>query len=358
MRHSIIIIFACVMLASCSSSDGVGGDDTHGLSSDVVSFATDVSTQTTRATTGNINNLDALKATPEGFGVFAYLTDGTQFNTTGFKDKDDATTRAFSDFFMQNQQVTWNNSYQDAGGTWHKDWVYSPLKYWPNSTNNATPRYISFFAYAPYATTGATTGVTNFTRSEDRTPHVIYKLGAADQQVDLLWANKIDATRNGQGLISAASDPLTYQKVPLEFHHALAAVDFYVQRVYDEPVYTGNKPDSEQNTKLFVSKLVLTSKAPASGQNALQKSGKLSLIDGTWEDDGSWVGTEDVTLTYDETMFVDSIHGTTDPREEYIRDAELDKWKKDTYGVTEKELYLFKDSLTQVFLPRSSSISQ
>ncbi len=401
-----------MLLAACSASD----EDNMALFVEdpvAVTFSTDLTNESTRATTGMINNLDALTNVGEGFGVFAYLTDAANWESTLSADDD---LSDFSNFFMQNQQVTWNNQWKedelDANGleVWHKDWVYSPLKYWPNYTNNVDssdgndtpgPRYISFFAYAPWAdaTTNPTEGVINYTRSEDRMPHVIYKIGAADQQVDLLWANAIDAKRNGNGLITVntASNPavttLEYQKVPLNFHHALSAIDIYVQRVYDEPAYTGKIPNVLLYPTLYISKLELKSEALADdGKNALQKSGKLSLIDGTWEDDDTWKESEDgpVTITYDESVINDTIRGTANTSDEFIRDVELDKWKwildtkdpettdddewvdataiseeelvaeptrwKSAYGVSEDERNLIKNSMTQVLIPRKVTL--
>ena len=389
-----------MLTAACSNNDDGGMNDMLSDGNAAISFSTDINADGTRATTGMINNLAALKNVGEGFGVFAYLTDGNDWTTT-FADNNVATFSSFSNFFMQNQQVTWGVQYVENGDDAdlsndvpHYDWVYSPLKYWPNSTNNATSRYISFFAYAPWVdeSTHPTAGVIDYVRTADRTPHVIYKIGAADQQVDLLWANKIDATRNGQGLITADASPLTYQKVPLEFKHALSAIDIYVQRVYDEPAYTGKIPNVLLYPTLYISKLELTSEAPASGKNALQKSGKLSLIDGTWEDDGTWKGSEDgpVTITYDESVINDTIRGTANTSDEFIRDVELDKWKwildtkktpttdddewvdattitpaelaadpnrwKSAYGVSEDERNLIKNSMTQVLIPRKVTL--
>lgn len=390
-------VCACAaLLTACSGSDGESGDDDYaGENGPVaVSFATKVAREQTRATTGLIYDLKGLQAMGEGFGVFAYLTDGKSWSGALSEDAD---LSEFKYFFMQNQQVTYGVQYVDGDDDRHYDWVYSPLKYWPNSTDNATARRISFFAYAPWADASASpeAGVINYVRDGDRLPHVIYKLGAPNQQVDLLWANCIDATRNGRGLITADASPLpaaNFQKVPLEFKHALSAVNFYVQRVYDEPAYTGKVPSTLLYPTIYISKLELTSDAPDSGKNALQKSGKLSLIDGTWDDDGTWVGTDDVTITYDETQLNDTIRGTTDNREEYIRDFELDKWKwildtkntpttdddewvdataipeseltadananrwKSAYGLSEVERNLIKNNVPQMLLPRKVTL--
>jgi len=183
--------------------------------------------------------------------------------------------------------------------------------------------------------------------------------------------------------------------VPLHFEHALSAIDIYVQRVYDEPAYTGKIPKVVLYPTLYISKLELESTATlADGMNGLQTSGKLSLIDGTWSDPGSpnaWSAGE-VTITYPEAMINDTIRGTANNDEEYIRDKELDKWKwildtkntsdtsddvwvdattipeseltlsanknrwKSAYGVSEDERHLFKNGMTQMLLPRKVTL--
>ena len=412
------MLFA-VLVSACSAGDD-GGSAPSVVNPVAVSFSTDVgssTTATTRATTGSINNLEALKNVPEGFGVFAYLTEGTDYAT---KFPDAAAYTSFSDFFMFNQQVTWDNQWaeRDANGVvkkdalgnelWHKDWVYSPLKYWPNYSNNDNttpgPRYISFFAYAPHvAEAGASSGIVNYTHDHDRTPHIIYKVGDADQQVDVLWASTKDQTRNGQGLISEVTDgegntTLSYEKVPLYFKHALSAIDIYVQRVYDEPAFTGKIPKVVLYPTLYISKLDLKSTALVDGKNGLQTSGKLSLIDGTWSNyDNTYSGgaanawtAEPVTITYPEAMINDTIRGTVNSDEDYIRNIELDKWKwildtkktpdtsddvwvdattitnaeltaeptrwKSAYGLSEDERHLFKNAMTQMLLPRKVTL--
>ena len=411
-------MYACVatLLMACAGDNvatGGGGTPVTRTDDAAVSFSTKVNREpATRATTGLISDIDGLKAVSEGFGVFAYLTDGTQFNTTDFKNKDNATTSTFSNFFMQNQQVRWGVQYVEndddsdlSNDVSHYDWVYSPLKYWPNSTDNAVNRFISFFAYAPWVdvATKPKEGVINYVRDNDRTPHVIYKIGEADQQVDLLWANAIDAKRNGNGLISIGrnakdtADSLYFQKVPLEFKHALAGIDIYVQRVYDEPAFTGKIPNAVLYPTIYISKLELTSTADAGDtKNGLQTSGKLSLIDGSWSDDGTWKGSgsgNEVSIVYSERMLNDTISGTLSDDETYIRDIELDKWKwildtkntfnntsddewvdattitekeltkqgnenrwKSAYGLSEDERNLIKNSMTQVLIPRKVTL--
>lgn len=375
MKHIYnIIMYACVgmLLAGCASDDGTGGAGVTPVAKDEpVSFSTIVGesaiiSQTqqqgeTRATIGTIDNLDALKASGDGFGVFAYLTDNK--NWTAAKTDDDDLSE-FKDFFMYNQQVTWGVQWVENGSDEdptndvpHYDWVYSPLKYWPNSSNNAENRNISFFAYAPYtAQAGAEKGITGFTDSSDKLPHIIYEIAGGNEQVDLLYANCIDATRNGNGLISVSTSgepavtTLTYEKVPLTFSHALAAIDIYVQRIYDEPVYTGNSPAEANDTKLYISKLELAS--ATDGENSLQTGGRLNLETGEWTSVGStWSAATGKKLTYTEAMFDDHVKGTTSEDNLIIRGTELEKFSEES-GVDATERILINNGMPQVFLPR------
>ena len=407
LHHSVVWITVGLLLTGCTAGDdGGGGSMPQTTQPEAVSFSTDLGSKSSRVTTGTINNTEALKKVGEGFGVFAYLTDNITW--AGAKAAD-ADLSEFKNFFMQNQQVRWGVQYVENGDDAdltndvnHYDWVYSPLKYWPNSTDNATARYVSFFAYAPWADASASpeAGVIDYVRNGDRLPHVIYKLGTPNQQVDLLWAKAVNTMRNGNGLITVDNtDPEnivhTYQKVPLEFHHALSAIDIYVQRVYDEPAYTGKIPNAVLYPTLYISKLELASTTAADdGKNGLQLSGRFDLEDGTWSDPGApnaWTaGAGEVKLTYEETMLNDTLRGTTSTDPDVISDTELDKWKwvldthnnddpaddewvdataipeseltatpnrwKDAYGVSEVERNLIKNTMTQVLIPRKVTL--
>ena len=350
---AVAMTVGTLLWASCTGSEDAGTEpvakpDTEPMA---VSFTTEITTPSSRATIGTIDNVEALQASGDGFGVFAYLTDAQNYAT---KFPDAASFTSFSEFFMYNQQVKWDNSYQDNEGNWQKDWVYSPLKYWPNSTNNATDRYISFFAYAPYvAAAGASEGITNFTNSTDKQPHIIYEIAGGNEQVDLLYANCIDATRNGEGLITPA-EVEKYQKVPLTFHHALAALDIYVQRVYDEPVYTGNNPSEANDTKIFISKLELASSED--GTSGLQTGGRLDLRSGEWTSIGTtWADATDKKLTYTDNMFDEYLKGTTSSDALVIRDTELNKFDEPS-GIDEEERTLINNAMPQVFLPRTVTL--
>lgn len=351
-NKTIIYIMFLLLAAGCTS----GGEDvvSPGLvtySDNAIGFATNLDNdmpeaQQTRATTGAISDL---KKVSEGFGVIAYLTDAQTWSqaTSGIVDYTTTGNYPRPDF-MYDQPVAWSA----AEGRWN----YSPVKYWPNSTENAVSRYVSFFAYAPFVegtviNSASGTGVTGMTWASDLRPHVIYTVDEeGTNSVDLLWANNKDATRNGQGLIYYEDAVEKWQAVPLEFKHALSCVEVYVQRVYDEPTYSGKTAGKETDTtKIFMQELKFKTKNTAT--NGLFKKGRLNLEDGTWGDytdnsdpkhpEQAWKA-GDFSLTFPATAFVDSIAGTLSENETEIRNLELEKWGDKTTGVDQDSVKLFK----------------
>lgn len=339
------ILSSLILLSACSERE----DGTSSNSQEVLSFSANVQTaEQTRAYTGTIDNLAVLKALDDGFGVFAYLTESSLW---------DAVKATATPDFMYNQSVYWGVQYLD-GSTPQYDWVYTPLKYWPNYSNNdnAHPRYVSFFAYAPFTAEGATSGIAGFPDNTDKSPHVTYQIGPIDGAItdaqvsghsDLMYASCTNARRNDKGLIEVVSSTNTYQKVPLTFHHALSCVDVYVQRVYNEEAFSGNKPAAETNTKLFISKLQLVA------GSAMTTKGDLSLLDGSWS---NTAGT--TTISFSETEFAESIRGTantgsSDLDKAIVRDSELDKWGKENFGIDERERSLFTGAKSMMMIPQT-----
>lgn len=307
-RYKYIIMFACALLAGCSGSDEGGGATAD--SGAPVAFTTGV--DATRSTF--IDDLAALQALPNGFAVFAYNTESVLWETAIVGKS--GSTYPTPDF-MYNQPVRWELAY----GTTEEDWHYTPLKYWPNTTNNATPyRYISFFAYAPYQETGLPS-------ESDKEPHIDYSLGDVGSQVDLIYANCIDATRNGYGLIVYDGATSTYQKVPLTFHHALSAIDIYVQREYDGTL-TSPAPYEADDTKIFVGKLQLTLGAGTT------IGGKFNLYTGLWDSPSK---EDSKTITFSNSDMMEWVRGTTATGASDIRVYELDKW--DTQWKTDGTAY-------------------
>lgn len=367
----------------CSGSEEALSPGAPGATDDgAISFSTGVTETDTRAFTGPIDNLEALKTVPEGFGVLAYLTDGQTWEEATDGKKEPYLSTFPSPDFMYNQPVTWGWLVRkmktvdgvDVLDTENsiKDWVYSPLKYWPNSTDNATARYVSFFAYAPFVERSAmgSYGITEITNSADKRPYLVYKMDVAGgtNQVDVLWSEPaLDQTRNGNGLIDEqpANKYGRYQSVPLTFKHALAAFEVYVQRVYDEPVYSGHTLSPEEHTKLFVNQLQFKSESTAADITAKQglfSGGRLDLETGQWSSPtgaDAWVeGTQ--TLTYGEGTLSDEVRGTqlTDPADlDLIRDRELNRWgDAANYGVIEQERLLLADRCLML-LPTGGDIT-
>ena len=79
-----------------------------------------------------------------GFGVFAYYTSNSEFDTNSSTPN-----------FMYNQQVKWDGQ--------KTVWTYEPVKYWPNEFGDAANSddldKVTFFAYAPWVPFTVNTGV-------------------------------------------------------------------------------------------------------------------------------------------------------------------------------------------------------
>ena len=168
-KHLFIAAAAVVALASCTTSDEFfdPAQETaqQELNDNAITFGTYMGNQvmTRSGYKGNISTTE-LKGAAGGFGVFAYYTGNTDYESYR------ATTGEKYPNFMYNQNVTWSTGTPDYTGYVGADgtnkWVYSPLKYWPNdiattdkpvddqslpATGSATyGGKLSFFAYAPY----------------------------------------------------------------------------------------------------------------------------------------------------------------------------------------------------------------
>lgn len=218
---------------------------------------------------GSIND-DALKASDKanGFGVFAYYT-GTstygQAQRTTYSGETGSGTNIAPNF-MYNQKVTYTDP----------NWVYSPVKYWPNEVQNgavddqdndtgndpATSTgtnggNVSFFAYAPYvsvstSTTGGGTlgrekvatatagyetdanqkgtqgvGITEITtNATEGDPKITYVLAKDGNVVDLLWGT-LDATATGQNVLGTGNTGVTGNNTAADNTYAKAVLDGY-----------------------------------------------------------------------------------------------------------------------------------
>ena len=156
--------------------------------STAVLFHTSIEKETqTRAT-----SLDDAALKTEGFGVLAYYTQNSAWT---------AAAATATPNFMHNQKISWSTA--------NSLWNYSPIRYWPNNTNDK----VSFFAYAPFEAnpiTGASKGIKLSTNTATGTPSINFSInGSITNQVDLVYASAKDKNK---------------EVVDFQFKHALSRI--------------------------------------------------------------------------------------------------------------------------------------
>ena len=217
-KFIILAATAALVLGACSKNevDVVKTDE-------AVTFGTYMPKTVTKAgSTTAISDDAALQAA--GFGVFGYVTTGDY--------------SAQKPNFMHNQAVTYASS----------KWSYSPVKYWPNETGSsyaqsANVQKVSFFAYAPYVSNAAISGIADPTteagiyamssNTATTDPKISYRCSAT-APVDLLWGvASADETWTGVEGTTALTEgmplknlikPAAGTKVTFKFKHALSKV--------------------------------------------------------------------------------------------------------------------------------------
>ena len=280
---------AALMLAACSNDGEVAvNDGAAQLQSGPSAVAFDIYTSSaTKAGGEGIQTTSTLQEADKGFGVFAVLSENTVYDAS-------QTTN-----FMWNEHVTYAAS----------AWTYSPLKYWPNETDNdsqsATAESdhidrLSFFAYAPYvaerngysgmiegvtaysaaptadahnATAGATTGIVALSANNDATndPYIWYVASPTpSKSVDLLWGvapagglsytsvasgvnNTSGVAQIDGGVVSVAEGmplvdlikPAKNEKIKFLFKHALARLGVTVVAAIDQISPGGDFEDTD-----------------------------------------------------------------------------------------------------------------
>lgn len=217
MKKSLFFVAAAsaLMLTACSSESDVLQSATQPqttVQQQAVGFDvyTPAATNVRRAgyNEGSMNTT-RLQMPNVGFGLYGFYTDQTDgtaqtyAHTTG-----SGTTNDYIPNFMWNEHVSWNDI--------NKGWYYSPLKYWPNETQqdsqtgpaimdgtNSLLDKLTFFAYAPYVDPSSSLGSEGITAITANTgiltpetgsalaktdPLVEYKTAAdVNNGVDLLW---------------------------------------------------------------------------------------------------------------------------------------------------------------------------
>lgn len=216
-QHFLLVLVTCLLsLTACTSDDwtGAGGNGENAIR--FSAYTTALKPGSGAHTRNAETNPASLKAS--GFGIMAYQSVG---------DYDPSA--ASTEFYMEDQQVTWNGS----------AWTYSPTKYWPAGNSHK----LSFFAYGPYGATGVSLV------KDSKEPKLSVALPPDQKKtVDLVTA----ATRNLGS--DQSSSPVTFT-----FKHVMAAVKMKAKASAD---LTGNGQVQLHVTGL---KLKHTDKLPAAG---------------------------------------------------------------------------------------------
>lgn len=268
MKKLFFFAAAALTLAACTSEE-LNVQDQQKLVEDNAAVNFDVYAQrgVTRAgVPGDITN-DNIKGTDhkEGFGVFAFYTNDTQYSSSATPN------------FMYNQQVKWDGS----------KWTYEPVKYWPNEYGDAAISdeidYVTFFAYAPWTEVEPTTGKPKATNANEENYNIVgvTKNNATGDpivkyvvdtdpatSVDLLWGVKAEngsteTSINGEvespepGMpfidLTKPADPVN-GKIKFNLKHALAKVKVTIDYIDDAETPEGPaaKKLNADETRIYV----------------------------------------------------------------------------------------------------------
>ena len=266
-KYFYLAAVSAMMLTACSSEQDVvqptpePSTPTVAVQQQAVTFDTYVPAAAAGTRTAPTGVMTTGTLQSSGFGVFAQYSNNT--NTADGAYSKDANPVAN---FMFNQEVT----YASAA------WGYTPLKYWPNETKSdnqgATSEYadkLSFFAYAPYVSSGETsiTGmITNDATGAD--PWVSYSVATTpDNSVDLLWGvaptgglSYVDVTGGtttvpkGMPLVNLIK-PKKDEKIKFLFQHALARLGLTIVAAVDQISAGG---ELSATTKIAVESVVIS----------------------------------------------------------------------------------------------------
>ena len=170
----------------------------------------------------------------QSIGVYAYYHDNSTWAADeAYNAANPEAPKRLIPNFMWNQQATC----LEKGG----NFSYSPLKYWPNESEDK----LSFMAYFPYTDTGAAdpespessekTGLTPLMANSDAgLPSFRFTVKeSADNQVDFLVSELLPDLPNGTGAVSPGNpddrSTLTVtDRVRFLFHHMTSKVEFRI----------------------------------------------------------------------------------------------------------------------------------
>ena len=216
-----IAAVAALTLVSCSSDDLNSLSD-NSSKNEAISFDGYLgrSAVSVNGSRGSVEKKDQLKT--DGFGVFG------NYNSTGGQN--------FGSNLFNNVKVYSSSTVDPV------IWTYENKKYWP------TEGHIDFLAYAPHVDKKQLKG-----SSIDFTVE-----GEAANQIDLLWANVTNQTKDNK-------------TVTFNFKHALAKIGYKVQLNGD---YTG--------TTIKLNKITLAGSKDGTTKKAFYKERIINLSTGAW----------------------------------------------------------------------------
>ena len=239
------------------------------------------------------NVISADNLAEQGFGVFAYYTDGADFSAAAKPN------------FMFNQKVTGKaagTETSNGGSTsWNTGWEYTPLKYWPNEATDK----LSFFAYAPHKATD-TDNFELFNNTVAGDPIITFNVNSTvTAQEDFLYAGPVLDKCKANGGVGVTDNVL------FNFKHALARIGFNIETIVDK-VSNNNTGTDDDNvdangTTLDTSTTVYIDKVELIG--SFYNKGKFNLNTGVWDDKIYTAGL--TTYTLETTNFVSALVTTT-----------------------------------------------
>lgn len=224
MKKNLIItlVAAAAMMVSCSKEMDMDPGFGEFEKQAAVSFSAYNSANI--LSRGTVTTVEGFKT--KGIGVFAFY----QPAVNGIEAAKFTTAKYPTPNFMYNQQVTMASG--EAG-----KWTYTPVKYWPNNTNDK----LSFFAYAPYDTKMTWEELGFSTNGTGNTMTKTFAISSeVKDQKDYLFAKPVTDKMKpgtisqddpGTGVVSnyASSDATASGDVILfDFKHVLSKLNLYI----------------------------------------------------------------------------------------------------------------------------------
>lgn len=373
-KNIFLTIASLALLSACSQTETVETADADAIATgpEPIAFGTYTggATGTRAQQTGIMTDIE-LRST--GFGVFAYHTNGTSYNSASDKPN-----------FMWNQEVTY-----DA-----PKWSYTPLKYWPNEfgTNAKSDHQdkLSFFAYAPYveaSTDGTLTesptpteGITTISPNNATGDPIITYAAAADpaNSVDLLWGVNDTYTTTGSGYTGptaaewtgTAGEPyLNMDKMPIDknvkftFKHALTRLGISIQGMFDKVNNTSSLDDVSEaikaDSKVVVEQITISGSFRLGGKLSLNNTTANTALWSNYQNTRAASDQSTITFSADGSVKKNSGLGTSlADRFKYV-DQKVSEYAANT-GVDEERRDLLTGNLTSadrnyyMFVPEES----